>query len=322
MPFSTVGVRTVQHGSTQSGIETGRHAVRSRFGSRFGSRSLRARILVAWVAVIALGVGVAGPADARTRHATPSYYLSLGDSLAYGYQPNLVAAGDLDPTHYVSYAEDYARLDRHLTLVNYGCPGETTATLLTGGCPWPSTALHDSYGAATSQLAAATAFLTAHRGQVSLVTIDIGSNDLLALVGQCQTTATSATALEACLAAGLPATISTIATNYATLLGTIKTLAPSATIVMFNLYNPMALTLPGSDQLVGVVNQALAGIAANAGARVADAFKAINVKADSTVEKASVCLLTWECTSYKNVHPTTLGYDALTWALVVARWER
>ncbi|HUX72211.1 MAG TPA: SGNH/GDSL hydrolase family protein [Cellulomonadaceae bacterium] len=275
--------------------------------------------MLVWLAVVALGVGVAGPADARTRHDERSYYLSLGDSLAYGYQPNLVAAGDLDPAHYNSYAEDFARLDRRVTLVNYGCPGETTSSLLAGGCPWPMTALHDSYGGAGSQLAAATAFLTAHRGHVSLVTIDIGSNDLLALVATCQATATSTTALEACLSTGLPATISTIAANYATLLGTVKTLAPEAHVVMFNLYNPLALTLPGSDQLVGLVNQALAGVAARVGAQVADAFRAINVKADSTVEKASVCLLTWECTSYANVHPNTLGYSALTWALIVAR---
>ncbi|OIQ77036.1 hypothetical protein GALL_412740 [mine drainage metagenome] len=280
--------------------------------------------MLVWLAVVALGVGVAGPADARTRHDERSYhersyYLSLGDSLAYGYQPNLVAAGDLDPAHYNSYAEDFARLDRRVTLVNYGCPGETTSTLVSGGCPWPMTALHDSYGEAGSQLAAATAFLTAHRGHVSLVTIDIGSNDLLALVGTCQATTNSTTALEACLSTGLPATISTIATNYVTLLGTVKKLAPEARVVMFNLYNPLALTLPGSDQLVGVVNQALAGVAARAGAQVADAFRAINVTAGSTVEKASVCLLTWECTSYANVHPNTLGYSALTWALIGAR---
>ena len=287
--------------------------------SILSARSRRARILLVLLAVAALGVGVAGPADARTRDDARSYYLSLGDSLAYGYQPNLVAAGDLDPAHYASYAEDFARLDRRVTLVNYGCPGETSTSLVAGGCPWPMTALHDSYGGAGSQLAAATAFLTAHRGHVSLVTIDIGSNDLLALVGTCQATTTSTTALEACLSTGLPATISTIAVNYARLLGTVKALAPEAHVVMFNLYNPMALTLPGSDQLVGVVNEALARVAAQAGAQVADAFRAINVKAGSPAEKASVCLLTWECTSYANVHPDTLGYAALTWALIVAR---
>ena len=66
-------------------------------GSRLSTPSRRARIVLVWLAVVALGVGVAGPADARTRHDERSYYLSLGDSLAYGYQPNLVAAGPLFP---------------------------------------------------------------------------------------------------------------------------------------------------------------------------------------------------------------------------------
>jgi lysophospholipase L1-like esterase len=289
--------------------------------SRLITRSLRARAIVVWIAVVALGAAIATPADAhpRAQGDAKSYYLSLGDSLAFGYQPNLVAAGDFNPADYRSYAEDLAQIDHRLTLVNYGCPGETTTTLVNGGCPWPSFALHDSYGAASSQLAAATAFLVAHQGHVSLVTVDVGSNDLLALVEGCAAAATATTPVQTCLAAGLPATLSTIMRNYVTILGTIKQLAPSTRIVMFNLYNPLALTLPGSDQLVGLVNQTLAGIATSAGAHVADAFKAINVKADSPVEKATVCLFTWECTTYANVHPNTLGYSVLTWALIAAR---
>ena len=37
----------------------------------------------------------AGAAPARL-----GYYLSLGDSLAFGYQPDLVAAGDLNAADY------------------------------------------------------------------------------------------------------------------------------------------------------------------------------------------------------------------------------
>ena len=56
-----------------------------------------------------------------------------------------------------------------LRLVRLGCPGETTQTMMHGGiCRY----------SAGSQLAAATAFLRAHRGHVFLVTIDIGDNDL------------------------------------------------------------------------------------------------------------------------------------------------
>jgi lysophospholipase L1-like esterase len=276
--------------------------------------SWRLRLLAAGCTVLTL-VGLSS-ASAQAR-PTPSYYLSLGDSLAFGYQPNLVAAGDVNPADYHSYAEDLARVDPALTLVNFGCPGETTGTLVGGGCPWPAP-LHNSYGGATSQLAAADAFLTAHPGQVSLVSIDIGSNDLLALVSQCEATATTAAALQICLTAGLPATLTTMATNYEIVLQTVKTLAPNARVVMFNLYNPLALTLPGSDQLVAVVNQTLAAVAAGADVKLANAFGAINIKAGSPIEKLAVCALTWECTSYQNVHPNTLGYASLTLALVAA----
>jgi len=279
---------------------------------------LRRVLLVAAAAAMlaVLPAVLAAPAQASPAHADgPHFYLSLGDSLAFGYQPNLVAAGDTNPADYRSYAEDFASVVRTLHLVNYGCPGETTTSLVYGGCPWPYS-LHDSYGSSTSQLGAVEAFLEAHPGRVSLVSIDIGSNDLLGLVGECE--ATEPTTLLACLTDGLPGTLATIETNYSIILATVHTLAPQARVVMFNLYNPLALTLPGSDQLLALVNQALAGIASSAHVQLADAFGAINGVAGSAQEQARICVLTWECTSYANIHPTTLGYWSLTLALAEA----
>ena len=273
--------------------------------------SWRARLVVLAVAALAATTMVAAPAQASLRAPDASYYVSLGDSLAFGYQPNLVAKGDYNPADYRSYAEDYASLTRSLQLVNYGCPGETTTTLIHGGCPWLPAPLHSSYGTSPSQLAAAQAFLGAHGAQTKLVTIDIGSNDLLALVDGCH-------AQLACVAGGITATLTTIETNDAVILGTVRALAPSARIVMFNLYNPLALTVPGSDTLLAGVNQALAAFAASEHVQLADAFGAINGVAGSPQETARLCLLTWECTSYANIHPTTLGYWSLAFALVKA----
>lgn len=275
-------------------------------------KSWFARIAALLALVGLVGAVSAAPALAAPAHHRVDYYLSLGDSLAFGYQPNLVARGDTNPADYRSYAEDYAAIAPRLRLVNYGCPGETTTTFVDGGCPW-SAPLHSSYGAAPSQLGATTAFLTAHPGRVSLVTLDIGSNDLLALVYGCQ--ATDPSNLQACLSAGLPAVLTTMATNITAILGTVHQLAPNARIVLFNLYNPLALELPSSDQLISAVNQQLAQVATANHAQVADAFDAINIAAGSIFEKLSICLLTWECTSYANVHPNTLGYLALTSAL-------
>jgi lysophospholipase L1-like esterase len=272
------------------------------------------RPLAVVTAVIAGGaslIAVAAPVSAAPPQQ--SYYLSLGDSLAFGYQPDLVAAGDLNAADYTGYAENFAAMRPHLTLVNYGCPGETTASMLNGGCPWPGT-LHDSYGGATSQAAAAEAFLSAHPGGVSLISVTLGSNDLLGLVDSCSSQPNPTQ----CVTAGLPATLATLAANYGTLLAHLTAEVPTARVVLFNYYNPLALTLPGSDQLIAVASAVVTQLAATFHASVADAFTAINHAAGSPAERAFLCTRTWECTPFLNIHPTDLGYRALTIALLHA----
>ena len=269
-------------------------------------------VLLAALLIVAFTVqpaarAVAGPIG-------DGYFLSLGDSLAFGYQPDLVAAGDFNPADYRGYAEDFAGMRPGLTLVNFGCPGETSATLINGGCPWPGP-LHDPLGSATTQLGAAQAFLAAHPGQVQLITIDIGSNDLLALVGRCRAQGGD---LQSCLQAGLPATLGSLAHNYGVILASLAALAPDARVVVFNLYNPLAEALPGSDALVSVVNQTLAAIATAYHASLADAFTAINLSAGTPAEPALICARTWECTPFQNIHPTDLGYRAMAIALIHA----
>ena len=98
-----------------------------------------------------------------------TYYLALGDSLSQGVQPD-AAGGDVETGQ--GYADQLyaALLPAHpgLRLVKLGCPGETSKTMIDGGiCRYPG----------GSQLAAAVAFLRAHRGRMFLITIDIGAND-------------------------------------------------------------------------------------------------------------------------------------------------
>jgi len=101
------------------------------------------------------------PAPAST--AATTYYLALGDSLAAGVGAP-AGEGYVDDV----YQHELSR-DPGLVLENLGCPGETTTTMIQGGiCSYPQ----------GSQLAAAESFLEAHRGQVALVTIDIGANNV------------------------------------------------------------------------------------------------------------------------------------------------
>ncbi len=115
---------------------------------------------------------VGGPANAATTGGShPSYYLALGDSLAIGVQPD--AQGHLQQTEF-GYPDllfgDLHQSQPDLQLVKLGCSGETTTTFLAGGLC--------SYGPLGSQLGAAVAFLLGHRGQVQLVTINLGGNDI------------------------------------------------------------------------------------------------------------------------------------------------
>jgi lysophospholipase L1-like esterase len=113
-------------------------------------------------------------------HASgPTYYVSLGDSYSVGYQPGLGATS--------GYTGAVVAADPALTLENFGCGGATTDSLLTfnGVCGV------DAYGppAATNvgpstpgqtQIQAADAFIAAHPGQIGLVTVSIGGNDVTA----------------------------------------------------------------------------------------------------------------------------------------------
>lgn len=99
--------------------------------------------------------------------AQSNYYLALGDSLAIGIQPS--PSGDV-PTNQ-GYVDDLYKALRlrmpGLGLVKLGCSGETTSTMRNGGiCTYT----------AGSQLAAAVAFIETHH--VSLITMDIGANDI------------------------------------------------------------------------------------------------------------------------------------------------
>ena len=114
-------------------------------------------------------------AQAATKSKT--YYVSLGDSYSVGYQPGRGATP--------GYTVVVAKATR-LTLVNFGCGGATTTSLVSSvGCPdvLPHTAGGVTYPT-TTQEAAALSFLNAHRGHIGLITVSIGGNDVTACASQ------------------------------------------------------------------------------------------------------------------------------------------
>jgi lysophospholipase L1-like esterase len=259
--------------------------------------------------------------SAPARHARPriSYYLSLGDSLAQGVQPD--PAGASVPTRQ-GYADQlYGALrggDPGLRLVKLGCSGETTGTMIDGGiCSYP----------AGSQLAAAASFLRAHRERVSLITIDIGAND----PGSC-ITRPSMGAVASCVAKGFPGTLA----NLTKIMTTLRAAGGGKVrIIGMNYYVPTlaewrnglvgeALARVSEGIIVGY-DRLLTGIYLQFGARVANVFGAfhsgdfsghVTVPGIGSVPPnvAAICLWTWECASAPrgpNQHADAAGYSVI-----------
>jgi lysophospholipase L1-like esterase len=120
------------------------------------------------------------------RASGPGFLLALGDSLAAGYQPiDKSSSPPIDPAtgfpdegYPGSYASDIA-VARGLNLIDLGCPGETTTTMVQKPAEAPCASVYETEFLASSQLQAALKFLVGHKGQVRLVLIDLGANDFV-----------------------------------------------------------------------------------------------------------------------------------------------
>ncbi|MGC0316604.1 SGNH/GDSL hydrolase family protein [Kitasatospora acidiphila] len=196
------------------------------------SRRLRAATGVAVLGAALLGLA-AGPASAN--EAKHTYYLALGDSLAAGYQT--LPGGGNEVGH--GYAQDIARTleqrataaGRDFSFTDLGCPGETTASMLNGGCPYP----HTFQGA---QIDAAVSYLKAHHGDDLVVTLDIGANN----VDGC---AEGGSLNAGCAATG----IATAGRDLGTILNRLKAAAgPHTRFVGMNLYDPFLAAWMTGDQ--------------------------------------------------------------------------
>jgi lysophospholipase L1-like esterase len=289
---------------------------------------VRIALAVAVAAVIAV-TACSGPAPSVRSHPEPvsaTYYLALGDSLSQGVQPD--AAGTSVPTGQGYPDQLYAVLHRSqpaLRLVKLGCPGETTATMIHGGiCRYRG----------GSQLAAAVAFLNAHRGHVVLITIDIGAND----PEDCGIKL-SLSSLTSCVGTDVPDAIG----NLGTILTRLRaTAGPGVRIVGMNYYLPaLAEWRQGttgqavarvSERLAAGYNDLLDSAYAQSGVPVANVFGAfetsdfgnpVAVPGVGVVPRnvARICQWTWECRNPPrgpNQHANQAGYGVIAQAFVSA----
>jgi lysophospholipase L1-like esterase len=266
---------------------------------------MRKRPVALVVALVALVFGTTGVSASSNQNDSPGhYYLALGDSLAYGFQQAKfnaqVASGQVHASAFnTGYVDDLAAMLRTvqapISTVNYGCPGETTASYFVG-CAWHAVQglpLHNTYSG--SQEAAALAFLSGHRRQVGLITLDNGANDISACLSSSDT---------ACI----PRALAQVATNLDRALGELRHGAPHAEIIVMQYYDPYAVAFPGTIPVILVLNQEIAAAAAAHGARLADTFAPINL---APPQPETLCRLTLFCTPLNDVHASDAGYAVI-----------
>jgi lysophospholipase L1-like esterase len=249
--------------------------------------------------------------------APKDYVLVLGDSLAFGYQEAKFQMTQ-DPANFTTgFADDFTRFVRNTppgkntTLVNLGCPGETTRSLLTESCAFHTLAgfrLHVDYDGA--QIGAAEAFLAAHPGQVGPILIAIGANDVFAVSDQCGGLNT------ACFAQLFPSLVASLSTNYSAILDQLRRAAPDAEIITLGFYNPFAIVDPVTNLVVEALDQLVQNISAANRAYFANPFVQFNLVPP---QPQTLCMLSLVCLAPLNdIHPTDAGYQVITnvmWAV-------
>jgi lysophospholipase L1-like esterase len=265
--------------------------------------------LIAMVVVLAsLSLG-APPAGA----GTDGFYVSLGDSLSVGFQPN---RGETEK----GYVDELWRrvLDTMptLQLQKFGCVGETTTSMVDGT---GSLCTYD----AGSQLAEAVAFLEANAGQISFVTIDIGANDVVDGCMDFDTGVLNRTCVEELLP-DLSARVTSIVDALRAAVG------PDVPVVGMTYYDPFLGLwglVPGGKVLARTAQRAwrtfdaaLTEAYVGAGAAVADVAATFRTDDFETkvvvdgrrvpINVALTCRWTWFCSKvYEgDPHANTIGY--------------
>lgn len=291
------------------------------------TRLLRRLLLpLAAIGVVAVPATAVAPRQGGTGGAAPAppRYVSLGDSLAAGLQPD--ARGVDRPTRQ-GYADVVARrLTRvypGLVLRRLSCGGATTATLLGGGAGCQER--HEP-----GQVAQAERFLAAHPETV-LVTVNIGDNDVESCIR------TSPPAIDsACVARGR----ARVSRNLPEIARRLRAAAPPAAAVVGVLdYDQfLALWLDGprgrvvarrSVGVIGSLNALMAGIYRAAGVDVADAgvrFKSRDLTTPRSLPGVGtvpiaverICRWTWACSGPpigNDDHARSRGYREIAQAI-------
>lgn len=256
-------------------------------------------------------------APAFAGNSTNYTYLALGDSVSFGYVPNVTAPA---PSSYTGYPEIVAGALRILQAgmeVNASCPGQTSGSFLIGGADngcqgfKDTIGLHTTYAGTQANFAVSQLLSNKH---IDLVTLSIGGNDLLLVQEACA----NAPSFPACVTAALPGVFQTYGANLAEILGAIRSQAGyTGRLVLVTYFAPN--NDPLFIQAIVGLNQVMVAVASQFDAKIADGFTAFQVA--SALYQGDPCaagLLVPLTATTCDVHPSKTGQELLAATVLLA----
>lgn len=275
------------------------------------------RLILAAIAILALAL----PSAAQAAKPKRSYYVSLGDSYAAGYQATGQDEGRTTRNGFAYQLVGKARKRGHrFELVNFGCGGETSRSILKRKTRCAGLGPGGEKYAGRTQAAAAERFLRRHRGEIGLITVSIGGNDVTACARAADPIACVGPALE------------DVKANGKALLKRLRRAAGTKTRIVGITYPDVILGswvsgVQADRDLAtlsvaafkSLLNPALKEIYRSVGGRFVDVTAATDAYrpleqtttlapyGEIPIAVAKVCQLTYYC-QYRDIHPRTNGY--------------
>ena len=274
---------------------------------------------------LALAACLLVPGVAQAGKAPKRFYVSLGDSYATGYQVLNEAGTEKDNTRNgfpYQVPKLAAKRGYDLKLVNFGCGGATTTSLLEQTAPCSNRVFDSHSWGGKTQLAAAEKFLRAHRGKVALVTVSIGGNDVTACARDadpfsCVAAATQSlkenvTEAAVRLRAAAGKKVKIVGTTYPdVILGAWVGANPNQSLAQASVVGFKNLINPTLKEAYAAAKGGFADVTAATGAYTP--FEQTTTLAPYGVipqAVAKVCELTYYC-KFRDIHSTTAGYKVI-----------
>jgi lysophospholipase L1-like esterase len=270
------------------------------------------RFIFRWAPVLTL---IAVPAFAG--NAKDYRYLALGDSVSFGYDPNVMPPVASSYTGYPEIVAGVLHLLQSGKEVNASCPGETSGTFLNGGvgngCQAfkDAVGLHTTYAGTQGNFAVTQLLADKH---IDLVTLSIGGNDLLLVQQACA----NATSFEMCVEAALPGALQTYGANLTAILSGIRLQAGyTGDLVLVKYYAPN--NNPLFIAAVSALNTVMTAVGAQFGAKFADGFTAFQVASASQAgDPCAAGLLARLNATTCDVDPSPQGQNLLATTVLLA----